>query len=742
MEDDTLRKSEDALFDESFDDDADFSFDDRNRQSNRMEEMTIADLPDSEREKVSRLVEKLVSLGREQEELVADLAYERSRHANEIETSNQKFLQRCCQFEQEKGQLEVQLTEANRKHRSHLSLLHLYQVSLEKHVVDNAAMNDSLAVAATVGAVSINHSSYIGTDVTERERELKETLSRMEVLSRSQQAMIETMQSAHQKTNAAHQITVADLSFTVLKLTGADDRLRDCESRLAQALMTKSDTLTQSYSSTQQKQYLVTMERACELMARQLTEMTTRLREKEDQIRLLIRGADRNSGSVLMLNSSSNIASGGILSSSISSTATEISAEHHASRPRIFDFLAPNQEGKESWVEKEDPAFSKHNWNMRQKEVIEHDADPTKHLYPGSTVIQRGKGEGRDRNEDGIAFTLSSSLGSKGELLGDARSTKTWTSCVTHDIANLHPNSPTLSNSPRREAGARERIQRRSDHKDVAQCIPNITATGRHSNGENVSLNLHEESYDGRVKKKKPPFPRTHPLPSSAANGKALSQSRQSNSDWGSTSSHRGNLQIQASPVSSSVDDVSQESNDGHPLRKSHMKKGNDRDHQKQVGKREHADFRNDVPSSSYLDVRIQGQTNSPSPRAYIASVSSATERKAAPSSSVKMSQSQAQQQLRRQAVRRFDGELPYPTYQLPIRNNRASSHGNIPTVNGTMNQTLHSSVAGDREKGRGQEGDNSTARAREKEQVKKKSFFDGERDGYDPQLFDLLDSM
>jgi hypothetical protein len=43
----------------------------------RREDMTIADLPDSEREKVSRLVEKLISLGREHEELIADLAYER-----------------------------------------------------------------------------------------------------------------------------------------------------------------------------------------------------------------------------------------------------------------------------------------------------------------------------------------------------------------------------------------------------------------------------------------------------------------------------------------------------------------------------------------------------------------------------------------------------------------------------------------------------------------------------------------
>jgi hypothetical protein len=43
----------------------------------RREDMTIADLPDSEREKVSRLVVKLISLGREHEELIADLAYER-----------------------------------------------------------------------------------------------------------------------------------------------------------------------------------------------------------------------------------------------------------------------------------------------------------------------------------------------------------------------------------------------------------------------------------------------------------------------------------------------------------------------------------------------------------------------------------------------------------------------------------------------------------------------------------------
>ena len=749
MEHDTLRRSEelrqtDALFNESYDDDADFSFDDRNIQSKRMEDMTIADLPDSEREKVSRLVEKLVSLGREQEELVADLAYERSRHANEIEASNQKLLQRCCQFEQEKGQLEVQLTDANRKHRSHLSLLHLYQVSLEKHVVDNAAMNEALAVAATGGTVGINPSAYIGTDVTERERELKETIRRMEVLSRSQQAMIETMQSAHQKANAAHQITVADLSFNVLKLTGADDKLRDCESRLAQALMTKSDIPTQSDNSMKQKQHLITMERACEGMARQLTEMTLRLEEKEDQIRFLTRGTERNRGSVMMLNSSSNIASAGILSASISSTATEISAEHHASPSSIFKFLAVNREGGESWVEKDDKAYSRHDSNMRQKEAIEHDADSMKYLHPSGTIIQRGKDEGRERKEDGIAFTLSSSLGSKGELLGDARSTKSWTSLDTHNITDLRANSPMLSHSPRREAGARMRSERRSDHRDVAQYNQDINTTGRHSSGEGVSLNLHEENHNSRVKKKKPPFPiQTHPLPSSAANGKSLSQFGESSSGWRSASPQRGKLRIQGSPLSGSVDDVSQDSNDGHTLRKSSMKKGNQRDQQRQVGKKEHADFRSEVSSSSYLNARTQGQMSSPSQRGYIASVSSATERKGAPSSSVKLSLSHAQQP-RRQTMRCSDGELPHPTYQQPIRNNRVSSHGNIPTVNGAMNHVLPSSVAADREKRRGQEGVNSTAKTRDKEKERNNnfSFFDGERDGYDPQLFDLLDSM
>ena len=749
MQDGTLRRSDetrqtDSLFNESFDEDADYSFDERNHQSYRMEDMTIADLPDSEREKVSRLVEKLVSLGREQEELVADLAYERSRHASEIETSSQKLQQRCRQFEQEKGQLEEKLAEANGKQRYNLSLLHLYQVSLEKYVVDNVAMSEALAAASTGGSVGTGRSLHTmtGPDGTEREservRELKATISRMEVLSRSQQAIIETMQSAHHKTTAAHQMTVDDLSLTVLKLSSADERLRDCESQLALALATKSDSVAQSHNMIQQKQYLGTMERACEGMARQLAEMTLRLEEKENQIRVLSGIVGKSSESPMMLNHLEYAASARFLSASISSTATEIAAEHHTFRPSILKSFTMNRM-KES---------RKDEGEIAHQDTFPLDIDAVNSLRTSSTKMQKDRDRERERIEDDLALALGNRLGQKEEFRSDASVRKSWTSIDDRHVTDQRPISPTLSNSPRREAKARITSGSISGQRDLAQYDSDEDAARMRSNGGGSNHNMFEESSTGRARNRPPPSPfPTRPVSASATSERSLPRSNQSSDNWGAASPQsKKELARGLSSPDTAADMSAEDFPTFHCRKRMDTARGGSKAQQRQSGKKERPEHRVELPSPSYMNTRTHNQTSGTTHQSYIASPFSATERKSVPSSSsLRLSQSHTQQ-ARRQAERSFVDGLPYSNYQPPSRVHRPPTQGSILTINGAINYPLHSAVAVEREKQgrRRQEGEVSTVIARDKVKERDKSYlsFDGERDGYDLQLFDLLDTM
>jgi hypothetical protein len=275
-------QADDGRGDESFDQNLDMTEEEYQQQLFKREDMTISDLPDSEREKVSRLVEKLVSLGREHEELVADLAYERSRHSNEMEMSTQ-LLQQChLQYALEKEQLEEKITELHGKQRSGLRLLQLYQVSLENFVKDNGALKDALVfrMAGNESGGSNNPTYSCLERETEREREreceLRETLSKLEAHSSSQQAVIESMQVANTKLAAERQVATMELATATSNISTLEGHLVECRRQLTAALTAQE--------SASQQQYVSTMEMACEGMARQLAEMSARLEEKEREI--------------------------------------------------------------------------------------------------------------------------------------------------------------------------------------------------------------------------------------------------------------------------------------------------------------------------------------------------------------------------------------------------------------------------------------------------------------------------
>jgi hypothetical protein len=297
--------------DEFFDDDDDVGFpgeDSHQPHLFKREEITISDLPDGEREKVARLVDKLVSLGREQEELVADLAFERSRHAMEMDTSRQQLLICQSQFEQEREELKEQLAEVHGKHRSGLRLLHLYQVSLENFVKDNGVLKDALVTRADIKDVSLGHSKLNDSGKKESgssgsEKELVESVARLEALSRTQQAVIDATQSANAKLAAENKVTNTELASCRAALKEADDGFEASKKQLAALLETHS-------AAPQQVQSMSSMEMACEGMARQLADMAAKLEERNYVIEAMRMQIQQQQGGHQLVSRSANTVEG------------------------------------------------------------------------------------------------------------------------------------------------------------------------------------------------------------------------------------------------------------------------------------------------------------------------------------------------------------------------------------------------------------------------------------------------
>ena len=262
--------------------DGNFSEDVYQQHLFKREDITISDLPDSERDKVSRLVDKLVSLGREQEELVADLAYERSRHANEIETSTQLLLKCQSEFGLEREQLKEQLAEVQAKHRSGLRLLHLYQVSLENFVKDNGALKDALVTRAVIrdGSSKPNSGGRNESGESISEQEFRELVPRLEAFTRTQQAIIDATQSANAKLAAENQVATLELISCRVALNEADESLAVTKKQLAALIETQS-------AIPEQLQNESSMEMACEGMARQLAEMAAKVEERNSVIKVM-----------------------------------------------------------------------------------------------------------------------------------------------------------------------------------------------------------------------------------------------------------------------------------------------------------------------------------------------------------------------------------------------------------------------------------------------------------------------
>ena len=95
-----------------------------------MSNITIADLPEEEKLKVSRLVDRLVSLGKENEELQSSISTEQSRHAAEIDEARRCIDANTKQWQTQISERNSIVDELTSKRSMALSMMHMYQTKM------------------------------------------------------------------------------------------------------------------------------------------------------------------------------------------------------------------------------------------------------------------------------------------------------------------------------------------------------------------------------------------------------------------------------------------------------------------------------------------------------------------------------------------------------------------------------------------------------------------------------------
>ena len=148
--------------------------------------LTIADLPEAEKARITHLASRLMSLGREHEETMSDLSNERARHATEIDTADRKL---GAADDKLVAQSEVICTLQEQR-ASALSLLQQYQQRLEDYAEEVRAGKRS------------------EQDLAHKARAAEEHVAQLERILDSQRASLEGMEAANETAKAAFKETI------------------------------------------------------------------------------------------------------------------------------------------------------------------------------------------------------------------------------------------------------------------------------------------------------------------------------------------------------------------------------------------------------------------------------------------------------------------------------------------------------------------------------------------------------
>ena len=157
------------------------------KSSSKGEGLTIADLPEQEKTRITHLVDKLISLGREHEETMSCLSNERARHASEIDAANRRIENELGVVDSKLMQQSETIQQLQEQRAEAFSLLKQYQARLEGY--ETASRIQSKADEGSI----------------KRESELVEQIERLERVIEKQRTSIDDMEVASVSAKKAFQ---------------------------------------------------------------------------------------------------------------------------------------------------------------------------------------------------------------------------------------------------------------------------------------------------------------------------------------------------------------------------------------------------------------------------------------------------------------------------------------------------------------------------------------------------------
>ena len=152
--------------------------------------LTIADLPEAEKARITHLVDRLMTLGREHEETMSSLSHERARHAAEIDAANRRIEEELGVADEKVLQQSETIIQLQEQRAAAFSLLKKYQARLESYEADTRLRSRSAEEAAQKAA------------------QLAAQVDKLETLVQKQRSSIDEMEAASTTTKKTFQDTL------------------------------------------------------------------------------------------------------------------------------------------------------------------------------------------------------------------------------------------------------------------------------------------------------------------------------------------------------------------------------------------------------------------------------------------------------------------------------------------------------------------------------------------------------
>jgi len=149
--------------------------------------LTIADLPELEKARITHLVDRLMTLGREHEETMSSLSNERARYASEIDAATRRYEEDLATVDAKLLQQSETIQQLQEQRAAAFSMLKKYQARLESYDSERRAMEK---------------------ETTDKTTQLNAQVERLEKVVERQRASIDEMEAASSSTKKTLQDTL------------------------------------------------------------------------------------------------------------------------------------------------------------------------------------------------------------------------------------------------------------------------------------------------------------------------------------------------------------------------------------------------------------------------------------------------------------------------------------------------------------------------------------------------------